>query len=1030
MRLIDELLQQALDLEPGERAAFLERACGEDSGLRRDVRRLLNREDEARGFIESPAIARCAQELAGPSPAELVGQRIGHYRIEALIGAGGMGDVYRAYDENLQRVVALKMLPAEFTRDAERVWRFEQEAFAASRLSHPNIVTIFEIIHAGDAHFIAAEYVEGQTLRELLTDPQTGQPRRLNVERAIDIAIQVASALRAAHTAWIIHRDIKPENIMARKDGLVKILDFGIAKLTGLRIADCGLRIEEADCGLRIEEVETLIQDPQASPQRRNPQSAIRNPQLTDPGAVMGTASYMSPEQARGEQLDGRTDLFSLGVVFYEMVAGERLFAGVARLAMWQSRRSIEEPRPSEVRFDHVPKGLQRIIRRMLRRDRNERYASAGELLDDLNRLKRRVENRTARRVIGASALAVVAAMTLAAFAAFLSLNEVWEERLLRDGHTAAARRAVFSPDGRMLISGGEDNRVIVWDFARRERLKTLADHKGWVTALAFSPDGKWFASAGADGAVIVWDAAQLKKVAVLPSHQGVVRNIAFSADGRFLVTPTGGDEKNVWAVGRWEKERTIVTRGLHQAFFLLSPDGRGLVTPTWAVFDLETGQHLGSGARDNPSWAMAALSPDAAHLVSAGSGGAVAFWEMNSFWTSLRPRLLSYQRPHQDHGRAAAWSSDGRLAASGAEDIILWDAVKLTKIARLKYPANVMGLAFSPDSRHLVSTHADGAILLWDAAERELQASFNEHSDSIRSVAFSPDGARVASGSADRSVIIWNQAACSYGCKQMVLEGHQRRVTAVAFSAGGGELASCDMDGNVIVWDLAERGPRLNFPSPRKAEDRASYCLALSPDGRWLATSFGVYDLAQRRLLFDYPANEDGTYRQVYGIDFSSDGRRMVCVTTQGEALLWDVAQWKLIASRRLQKSNLVSVSFSPDGRWLATGEDQGAVRLWETDPLREKSVIGRHAARVKSVAFSPACSAGSCEVASAGEDQVVALWDANRRKLITRIGSHASPVYAIAFSPDGKQLVSGEHDRSVRLCARRRTLWGWRLE
>jgi WD40 repeat protein len=271
--------------------------------------------------------------------------------------------------------------------------------------------------------------------------------------------------------------------------------------------------------------------------------------------------------------------------------------------------------------------------------------------------------------------------------------------------------------------------------------------------------------------------------------------------------------------------------------------------------------------------------------------------------------------------------------------------------------------------------------------------------------------------------VIIWNQAD---GRKEMVLEGHQRRVMAVAFAPDGASVASCDMDGEVIVWDLAQRRARLKFPSPEIREDRASYSLAISPDGKWLATSFGVYDLAREQMVVDFTPGEATLYWQIYGADFSPDGRRLACVTTQGQALLWDVARWQLIAEHQLPQANLVSVRFSPDGRWLVTGEDQGMVRLWQTAPLRASSVIGRHTARVRSVAFSP----DGHEVASAGEDQTVALWNVHRRALITNIGASASPVYVIAFSPDGKQLVAGEHDKAVRVYARRRALWGWRLD
>ncbi len=996
---IDVVLQQALEIEKGERAPFLDKVCAGDAELRQEVEDLLNREVDTGEFLKHSPPVGVAGKSARQPDALRAGEQISHYRIKAQIGRGGMGEVYLALDERLQRLVAIKTLPAEFATQPERVRRFEQEAIAASKLNHPNIITIFEIVQTDRAFFIATEYVKGLTLRRMLTGAETKQSQRIGVEQALEITIQIASALKAAHTAWIIHRDIKPENIMVRDDGLVKVLDFGIAKLNeeGFVVPPSGGA--------------TNVPVP--------PEGGTTN--FTVPGTIIGTASYMSPEQACGEALDGRTDLFSLGAVLYEMVTGERLLGAAPRTEATRTLRGEQEPLPPQAKFDHAPRELERIIRKSLRRKREERYASAGEMLDDLNALKHRRDNRAGRRMAKLGAVAILLAALFVAVAAWLSVNETWEERGLRDGHTAAVRRIAFSPDGRLLVSVGEDQQVIVWDFARRERLKTFTDHAGWVTALAFSPDGKWFATAGADGAVMIWDAVQLTKVAILPGHHGVVRAIAFSSDGRFLVTPTDDDKKNVWAVGRWEKVRTATTYDFEQGYFLLAPNGRFFITPTWTTYDLTTDQPLALDT--TPHWAMGMFSPDTERLVSVGSGGAVAFWDTSRFRASFQPKLLSYQRMHQDHGRAVAYSSDGRLAASGAEDIVLWDAVKMTKIVRLQHRANVMSLAFSPDVKWLVSAHSDGAMLLWDVAERELAASFNEHSDSVRSVAFSRDGKRLASAGGDRSVIIWNQAD---GRKEMVLEGHQRRVMAVAFTPDGASAASCDMDGEVIVWDLAHRRARLKFPSPKKKEDRASYSLAISPNGKWLATSFGVYDLAREQMVVDFAPAEAALYWQIYGVDFSPDGRRLVCVTAQGEALLWDVAQWKLIAERQLPQANLVSVRFSPDGGWLVTGEDQGVVRLWETASLRVRSVIGRHTARVRSVTFSP----DGREVASAGEDQTVALWNVSRRELITSIGSSTSPVYAIAFSPDGKQLVAGEHDKAVRLYTRRRALWGWRLD
>ena len=277
--------------------------------------------------------------------------RFNHYEVVAPIGAGGMGEVYLARDTKLERQVAIKLLSEEFSKHPDRLHRFTQEARAASALNHPNILTIHEIGETNGTHYIATEYIEGETLRH------HGQQSGMKLREVVDVMVQVASALAAAHQAGILHRDIKPENIMLRPDGIVKVLDFGLAKLT---------------------EKATLSSDPEA---------ATISKKETDPGTVMGTVQYMSPEQARGKTVDARTDIFSLGIVLYELIAGRPPFTGESSTDVLAAILD-KEPLPLLRFADDLPQELQRIVTKCLRKDREERYQTMKDVLLDLRELR------------------------------------------------------------------------------------------------------------------------------------------------------------------------------------------------------------------------------------------------------------------------------------------------------------------------------------------------------------------------------------------------------------------------------------------------------------------------------------------------------------------------------------------------------------------------------------------------------------------------------------------------------------------
>lgn len=935
---IEDILQAALDIGPSKRSAFLGEACGDDASLRREVDDLLGREAAA-AVLSEPALRL--------RPARLhPGRRVGHYVIERHLGSGGMGDVYEARDEVLQRIVALKALSPELTSSAGRVQRFEQEALTVSRLNHPNIITIFEILEDTGEHFIVTEHVEGTTLREVL------QSRALTLEEALDIIIQIAGALKAAHTAWIIHRDIKPENVMVRSDGLVKVLDFGIAKLTEDRDPE-----SNADSG-----------------------SAPARPGETIPGAILGTAKYMSPEQARGDPLDGRSDIYSLGLVFREMLASQR-----------------------------APRNLQPVLDRMLRPDRNERYPSVAELLEDLRLVRWRLENRRARTLLGISGTAAVVAVALVAIAAPLSMNERWEEQVLRDGHSAAARQVIFSPDGRRLLSCGEDGQLILWDFARRQRIATRT-HR--ANHLAFSPDGTWFASGGVDGRVNIWDSTTFRLTRVLETGPGPITALSASPGGGGLLLGTMQDGQ-LWDTRHWKRIRSWPA-GTSHGTFVFWPHAKLAAAEPWSVVDVSTARpQLASPAPDGYNWVT--ISQDGSRAASVGPLGDVSFFRVSETRSGIE-RTAS-RHAHQDHGRSIAFSPDGRLVASAAEDILLWDAETKKKIARFESSAIVWSLAFSPDGTWLVSSHGDGAILIWDVAERECVANLSEHSGAVRAVAIAADGKHVVSAGEDRTIIVWDSRRRQ---KAAVLAGHRNRVTSLSI-AGRNTIISADQSGEVILWDSATRRPRVRIPNPQPG---ASYCVAASPSQDSVLSSHGLYGM-DGRAIFAYRSDPNWTFGSVYGGAFLDAGDRIALVTDTGSIVLLSTKRREIISSRQVSSVPQIAVSVSPDGKSIATGDDAGIIRLW-TDSLEPVAVLGRHAARVKSVAFSPDGSV----VASAGDDKMIALWDVKRRRLRGQVGTHASPIYSIAFSSDGRRLISGEHDRTVRVYTRHRTLFGFPID
>ncbi|MBS1796486.1 MAG: PD40 domain-containing protein [Acidobacteria bacterium] len=480
---IDELFDAALDLPETARAAFLDERCGDDADLKREVLSLLAAGAESADFLDESAMGVVAKNLAGEQrltgETDFRGRRIGTYRIEKMLGAGGMGEVYLATDEKLKRRVALKILPAEYTSNDERVKRFQLEARAISALNHPNIVTVYDVGDADGLNFIATEYVEGLTLRDFAET----KPRLKDVLGAI---AQVCDALAAAHGAGIIHRDIKPENIMVRPDGYVKILDFGLAKLTDIDL------------------------------------NTLKNFSGTAKGIIIGTPAYMSPEQVADDNVDHRTDLWSVGVVLYELLTGVNPYKKENRQATFQAILAEAPPPPSAFNPEITPE-LDAVLAKALEKDADLSYQNAADIRADLKRIRREIdsspswsrsgrvlpqrrEGAKARRWIGVGFLGL--AVLVLAGSLFL-LYKLTVKKSVSGTDWSKAKNVQLTdslavesypslaPDGQSLLFSmvQEGNEDIFWQrIGGKNPVNLTANSKAGDSMPAFSPDGRLIA--------------------------------------------------------------------------------------------------------------------------------------------------------------------------------------------------------------------------------------------------------------------------------------------------------------------------------------------------------------------------------------------------------------------------------------------------------------------------------------------------------------------------------------------------------
>jgi len=949
---IDRLFDEAMECSPETRADFLANACAGDEELYHEVQSLLEAHSNSASFLSTLALDMAARQLAGAKQASLIGKQLGSYQVIAVLGIGGMGEVYLARDERLQRKLALKLLPKHFTRVADRVRRFEREARAASALNHPNIITIYDIGEIAETYFIAAEYVEGQTLRQLL------ERGSLRVKDAIGICSQIADALDAAHEAGLVHRDIKPENVMVRPDGYVKVLDFGLVKLS-----EPGLLEQQPD---------------------------PHDPHRTNPGTVLGTVAYMSPEQASGVAVDHRSDIFSLGVVMYELLTGVLPFKGITTASTLDAITS-HQPTPLTSINQEANAELERIVNRALEKERELRYQTAGDFRAELKRLQRELDSALVKsgdtiarpKEVKASGLMVSKPMLILATTMFIlaAVSFVWllvQAKKPEPSPWLAARSTQvtdcpyeeffpsLSPDGNTMVyarRGGGN-----WDiFSHRlggfNPQNLSESFSGDDTQPAFSPNGAYIAfRSERDGGGIFLMGASGESVRRL-SDKGLAYHPAWSPDSQQVLYTEENirDPRNrqvaprrLWAVNiKTLEKRLISTDDVAQPQW--SPGGYRIAY--WASNqsserDLWTMSPRGDQAVQltndaatdwNPVW-----SPDGKYLyfVSDRSGG-MQLWRVAidepSGQALSAPELVPTPSAFSQH---ISLSRDGkrlvfvnlnlkrnlyRIEIDFRREKIIGQPEAQTQWSR-----QGSDLDLSPDGERIVYTtvsdsREDLAIFNSDSSGEPQRLTDDEYKD--RGGRWSPDGKRIAFYSTrSGNFEIWLINADGTGLRRLTETGNNKAFTPL-WSPDGKRLSFTSNNGEawILEVDKAWSDQKPQKLNPERNPPLQFWPAAWSSDGRRL---LGWSDLNQLSLGLTIYSFDSGRLEQIsdYGRPsmawlqddrralFSHDGSIYIIDTlTKNDRLFYSIGPDRIIGFR-----------LSRDNRWLYYIRESVESEVW----------------------------------------------------------------------------------------------------
>lgn len=932
---------------------------------------------------------------------------LGPYVLLDPIGRGGMGQVYKARHQRLGRIVAVKVIRKERCENPEFLARFQREIHAASQLSHPNVIMVFDADQIGDKHFFAMEYVEGIDLLKLVK--QRGpQP----VREACDLIRQAALGVQHAHEHNMVHRDLKPSNLLlTAKTGVVKVLDLGLALL------------------------KTPIVNGDVAPS------------LTQEGMVIGTPDYTSPEQTRdSHNVDARSDLYSLGCTLYHLLVGKAPFhGGTPAEKLIAHQRDM--PRPIEQFRPDVPPAVSAIVMRLMAKRPEDRFQTAAEVALVLEGCCHSTAREPLRTPVilepptdptspdprDNSAL-VPSTVTLPTGTAMLGQSaaerssgpktpappgqDLYGDPLpsaarLRLGSTRLRHRrtvnaVLFSPTASVIASAGRDGIISLWDPSTGKEQAQFTAHPEGVHCLAYTPDGRILASGGADEGVRLWDTATAREVGQLHTKHGEVHSLAFLPDGQTLVS--GGKDRRIclWNI---ESGELLLHFAGHQgrvSALAVSPDGQFLASGssdcTIRVWVVLAGIEVQRWTMHQAWISSLAFSPDGNILAAACFDGTCSLWDMAN--RTLIRRLL----PHLGWVLSLAFSPDGQKITTGCEhgtmvkfDVATGEQVKLYE----GHQGRVETIALSPDGRTLVSGGVDETVRTWNASTGQEVRPIQGHQGWVLCASFSPDDKLVASGSRDGTIRLWDAET---GLERQVLRGHGGRVASVAFSADSQRLASASSDGTVRIWDAATGTGSLVCTGHK------SWVLSvtIAPDGRTAASAgkdraIRLWDLQRGNQIGRLKGRLGNTFSVFYTP--ASQALAFGACSREHVIRVWDVATGQRLFKLAGHRGSISAVAMTPDGKLLASADVSNQILLWDLGTGEEIARFPTRRDHVHSLTFSP-----SGRLLAAGcADQTIRLWETAARQELVTFQGHRGDILSLSFSSREHVLASGSEDGTV---------------